>query len=86
MMGKPDANPMHSAHSAQRCTAKAKQTGQRCKAPAVRGWQVCRMHGAGGGAPTGEAHPNWKHGGRSKETVFWRKVAKLVSGKQVKWG
>ena len=24
-----------------------------CKAPAVRGWKVCRYHGAGGGAPVG---------------------------------
>lgn len=27
------------------------------------------MHGAGGGAKAGAAHPNWKHGERSGEAV-----------------
>ena len=38
------------AHAAPRRKAKSKP-GQRCKAPAVRGFRVCRMHGARGGAP-----------------------------------
>ena len=29
------------------CTAKSKRTGEQCKAQAVRGYSVCRMHGAG---------------------------------------
>jgi hypothetical protein len=33
-----------------------------CKAPAVRGWNVCRFHGAGGGAPKGGANGAYKHG------------------------
>ena len=61
-----DGNPMHSAHLAPRCHAKAKRTGQACKAPARNGWKVCRMHGAGGGAPTGPANGAWAHGGRSQ--------------------
>ena len=36
---------------ALQCTAMSKRSGQRCKNPAVRGWTVCRMHGAGGGRP-----------------------------------
>lgn len=32
------------------------------------------MHGAGGGAKPGAAHPNWKHGGRSGEAVALRKL------------
>lgn len=75
---KSDANPMHKAHSAQRCTAKSKRTGHRCKAPAVKGWQVCRMHGAGGGAPAGSVHPNYRHGGRSLEVVEIRKLSSLL--------
>lgn len=71
---KSDANPMQSAHDARRCTAKSKRTGQPCLAPAVRGWTVCRMHGARGGAMAGTAHPNWKHGGRSAEAVAIRKL------------
>lgn len=61
-----NGNPMHKAHSAPRCHAKAKTTGNRCKAPARRGWKVCRMHGAGGGAPTGPANGAWAHGDRSQ--------------------
>jgi hypothetical protein len=61
-----NANPMHKAHNAPRCHAKAKTTGNRCKAPAKRGWQVCRMHGAGGGAPTGLGNGAWQHGDRSQ--------------------
>ncbi|SEQ46473.1 hypothetical protein [Thalassovita taeanensis] len=63
---KSDANPMHKAHNAPRCRAKAKTTGKRCKAPAKRGWKVCRMHGAGGGAPTGPDNGAWVHGDRSQ--------------------
>ena len=40
-------------HQALRCHAKSKRSGLRCQAPAVRGSSVCRMHGAGGGAPKG---------------------------------
>jgi len=61
-----DANPMQSAHDAPRCHAKAKATGNRCKAPARRGWEVCRMHGAGGGAPVGPANGAWVQGDRSQ--------------------
>ena len=63
---KSNANPMYKAHSAPRCHAKAKTTGDRCKAPARRGWTVCRMHGAGGGAPAGPSNGSWLHGGRSQ--------------------
>ena len=42
---------------AKRCIAKAKRTGERCKSPAVKGYAVCRVHGANpknhGGAPKG---------------------------------
>lgn len=76
------ANPMHSAHEAPRCAAKAKVTGARCKAPAVTGWRVCRMHGARGGAPSGKAHPNWRHGGRSREVTTLRLLSNLLAS----WG
>jgi hypothetical protein len=62
-------NPMQSAHEAPRCKAKSKRTGQRCRAPAVRGRPVCRMHGAGGGAPRGKRNGNFRHGGRTKEAT-----------------
>lgn len=38
-----------------------------CRSPAVKGYRVCRMHGAGGGAPEGKRNGNFRHGGRTKE-------------------
>jgi hypothetical protein len=62
-------NPMHKAHAAPRCTAKSKRSGERCKSPAVRGKRVCRMHGAYGGAPRGEAHGMYTHGLNTREAI-----------------
>src|SRR5277367_4995928 len=46
--------PMHlEMHRALRCHAKSKRSGLPCRAPAARGTEVCRMHGAGGGARKG---------------------------------
>lgn len=60
-------NPMHHCNAAPRCIARSKRTGQPCRAPAVRGWQVCRMHGARGGAPEGKRNGNYRHGARTKK-------------------
>lgn len=68
-----DANPMSKAHSAPRCMATSKRTGKRCKGPAVRGWTVCRFHGACGGQPSGSANPAHKHGMRSRAHMESRK-------------
>jgi hypothetical protein len=57
--------PTQRLADAPRCTATAKTTGCRCKGPAVKGWRVCRMHGARGGAPSGPANGMWRHGERS---------------------
>jgi hypothetical protein len=67
-------NPIQRLRDAPRCSATAKSTRQRCQSPAVRGWSVCRMHGAGGGASPGKAHPNYKHGMRTKEWTGRRKL------------
>lgn len=72
-MAKGDDTPLHAANRAPRCTARSKRTGERCKAPAVNGWAVCRMHGAGGGHKAGQHHPTWKHGMRSREWIETRK-------------
>ena len=68
-------NPMQSVHAAPKCHAKAKTTGKRCNSPTVTGWNVCRMHGAGGGAPTGPANGAWKHGGRSNAVIEMQRMA-----------
>jgi len=62
-------NPMQSAHDALRCRAKSKRTGLPCRSPAVNGYRVCRMHGAGGGAPEGKRNGNFRHGGRTKNAT-----------------
>lgn len=72
-------NPMQSAHAAPKCHAKAKTSGNPCKAPAVIGWKVCRMHGAGGGAPSGPENGAWKHGGRSKEVIELQRMAQGIA-------
>jgi hypothetical protein len=72
-------NPMQSAHDAPRCQARSKRTGNRCGAPAVRGCRVCRMHGAGGGAPTGKRNGNYRHGTRTKETIQAVRLVSLLS-------
>ena len=66
------------AHLAPRCTATSKRTGLPCRAPAVRGWSVCRMHGARGGARSGPKNSAWKHGARSRETIALRKLANAL--------
>lgn len=55
--------------AALRCHAKAKRTGERCGAPAAYGGKVCYVHGARKTTVSGEHHPNWKHGRRSKEGI-----------------
>ncbi len=49
-------------HLSPRCTATSKRTRKPCQAPAVRGWSVCRFHGARGGAPKGQANGAYCHG------------------------
>jgi hypothetical protein len=66
-------NPMQSAHLSPRCTAKSKRSKARCKAPAVKGWNVCRMHGARGGAPEGKGNGNYVHGLKTKQAAAARR-------------
>ena len=47
-------------HQALRCHPTSKRSGKPCRS-AVRGYSVCRMHGAGGGAPKGDKNA-LKHG------------------------
>ena len=75
---KSDVNPMQRAHRSPRCTARSKRSGILCKNPAVRGWAVCRMHGAGGGAFSGSQHPNYRHGVRTNLAQDIRRLASLL--------
>jgi hypothetical protein len=59
-------------HAAKRCKAKSKRSGVKCKAPAMKGWNVCRMHGARGGAPQGQKNGHYRHGMRTKAAAAER--------------
>jgi uncharacterized protein YjcR len=65
-------------HLALRCHAKSKRTGKPCQSPAVRGYSVCRMHGAGGGAPKGNSNA-LKHGGYTAEAIKTRRVVAALA-------
>jgi len=57
-----------------RCSATSKRTRKPCQAPAVTGWKVCRFHGAGGGAPKGNANGMYRHGQYAGEAIAERKA------------
>ena len=69
-----DVTPLDLANAAPRCRAPSKRTGQPCRSPAVSGWAVCRMHGAGGGHAAGPSHPRWVHGMRSQGAITLRRL------------
>ncbi len=58
---------------AARCSATSKRTGKPCQAPAVKGWTICRFHGAGGGAPKGARNGRYKNGLFTTEAVEERR-------------
>src|SRR5271169_3563664 len=77
-LGQKGKDRKYAFDEAPRCTAKSKRTRQRCKAPAVRGWSVCRFHGARGGAPKGRANGAWKHGLYSEAAKAERLLVMLL--------
>jgi hypothetical protein len=62
-------------HLACRCSAKSKRSGLRCQSPAVRGHNVCRMHGASGGTPKGNNNA-LKHGLYSAKAIEGRQFVR----------
>ena len=71
---------MHSLpmHQASRCRARSKRSGLQCRAPAVRGSSVCRMHGAGGGAPKGNRNA-LKYGSFTAEAIETRRLVAALT-------
>jgi len=67
-------NRIFAFQKSPRCVATSKRTGKPCQAPAVRGWAVCRFHGARGGAPKGAQNGSYKHGLYTKTAVEERRV------------
>lgn len=67
----------------QRCSARSKRSGERCKNYAVRGFSVCRMHGARGGPRTCQGKERCrtaplKHGFYSKQGYAGRKRLRMI--------
>jgi len=73
-------NPLHARFQSPRCHAAAKRTGLPCKSPAVRGWQVCRMHGARGGAPCGHQNGSFRHGDYSRDAQIQAEETRQIVG------
>jgi hypothetical protein len=48
----------------------------------VRGYRVCRMHGARGGAPEGKRNGNYRHGYRTRKTI---ETKMLIAAIRKKW-
>ncbi len=67
-------NRVYAFQKAPRCSATSKRTGKPCQAPAVRGWAVCRFHGARGGAPKGARNGSYKHGLYMNEAIEERRA------------
>ena len=63
------------AYAAPRCLARCKHSKRPCRNPAVKGWRVCRMHGARGGGPTGKRNGAYRHGRATKEAKQLRRDA-----------
>jgi hypothetical protein len=65
-------------HRALRCRAKSKRSGKPCQSPAVRGYEVCRMHGAAGGAPKGNKNA-LKHGEMAAKSLALKKEIQALA-------
>jgi len=55
----------------RQCTVRARSTGNQCLNPAAFGCKSCRLHGARPRktVKVGNAHPQYKHGKRTKEAI-----------------
>ena len=71
-------------HLASRCRARSKRSGKPCRSPAVRGSEVFRMHGAGGGAPRGNRNA-LKHGLYTAEAIETRRLVAAVTKQPASW-
>ena len=66
-------NALYPFQKSPRCSATSKRTKKPCMAPAVKGWTVCRFHGARGGGPKGERNGMYRHGLYTKEATKERR-------------
>lgn len=71
-------SPVTRLNNAPRCHATSKRTKQRCKGPAVKGYRVCRFHGARGGAPKGPANGAYRHGQFTNQAISQRRALRVL--------
>jgi hypothetical protein len=69
-------NSVYPYQKSPRCSATSKRTRKRCMAPAVKGWTVCRFHGARGGAPKGRRNGMYRHGFFTQDAMTKRRLLK----------
>ena len=67
-------NAVYPFQKSPRCSATSKRTRKPCMAPAVKGWTVCRSHGARGGGPKGNRNGMYRHGLFTKGAVEERRM------------
>ena len=69
-----------------RCHATSKRTKKPCMGAAVKGWTVCRFHGARGGAPKGKRHGMYRHGLFTQEAIAERRMLRELLRQCAKLG
>jgi hypothetical protein len=69
-----------------RCSATSKRTRKPCMGPAVKGWTVCRFHGARGGGPKGKKNGMYRHGLFTKAAAEERRMLRELLRQCAKWG
>jgi hypothetical protein len=69
----PQSKDQPVASAITRCPARSKRSGKTYQGPAVKGWGVCRMHGAGGRAPKGNKNA-LKHGRYTAKSIALRRA------------
>jgi hypothetical protein len=72
-------SPVDRLRNSPRCNARSKRTGVRCCGPAVRGFTVCRFHGARGGAPKGEKNGAYRHGQFTQKAISQRLALRVLA-------
>ena len=73
-------NLVQRMNEAPRCSATSKRSRRRCRAPAVKGWTVCRFHGARGGVPEGNKNA-LKSGRYTAQAIAMRKAVTTLMRK-----
>ena len=66
------------ARAAPRCRARCRRSKLPCRAPAMRGNEVCRLHGGKGGGPKGERNGAYRTGRYTAEAKAERQATRIL--------